>query len=145
MPSIDVSANILGKAGVRLTASWLAIAAMGVAAPAWATDPAPAWPGEVPAPQQEAASSGDQAGEQDIVITARRRALEAADARKKASESIISSVVADEAGKLPDNSITEVLQRVSGVTSPQISPRPPLALKISRPLSREATPDRPRT
>lgn len=115
MSNIYVSANIHMKTGVKLGVSWLAIAAMGVAAPAWAVDSAATQPAETPAPQ-EAADSSDQAGEQDVVITARRRALEAADARKRASESIISSVVADEAGKLPDNSITEVLQRVSGVS-----------------------------
>ncbi len=52
----------------------------------------------------------------DIVVTGRRAALEAADERKRRSETIIDSVVADDAGKLPDNSITEVLQRVSGVS-----------------------------
>ncbi len=51
-----------------------------------------------------------------ILVTGRRAALEAAEQRKKNSEAIIDSVVADEAGKLPDNSITEVLQRVSGVS-----------------------------
>ncbi|HSX57137.1 MAG TPA: TonB-dependent receptor plug domain-containing protein, partial [Sphingomonas sp.] len=80
---------------------------MGVTAPAWAADPAPVLP---------AAQDAPEASEGEVIVTARRRALEAADARKKASESIISSVVADEAGKLPDNSITEVLQRVSGVS-----------------------------
>ncbi|KRC79991.1 TonB-dependent receptor [Sphingomonas sp. Root241] len=69
-----------------------------------------------PAPTQD--QSGDPAEAQNdaIVVTGRRAALQAADERKKASESIINSVVADEAGKLPDNSITEVLQRVSGVS-----------------------------
>jgi iron complex outermembrane receptor protein len=52
----------------------------------------------------------------EVIVTGRRAALENATERKKASESIIDSVVADEAGMLPDNSITEVLQRVSGVT-----------------------------
>jgi iron complex outermembrane recepter protein len=52
----------------------------------------------------------------EIVVTARRAALQNADERKKNSESIIDSVVADESGLLPDNSVTEVLQRVSGVT-----------------------------
>ena len=52
----------------------------------------------------------------EIVITARREALTTADDRKKNSETMIDSVVADEAGLLPDNSVTEVLQRVSGVT-----------------------------
>ena len=52
----------------------------------------------------------------EITITARRIALKNADDRKKNSESMIDSVVADEAGLLPDNSVTEVLQRVAGVT-----------------------------
>ena len=52
----------------------------------------------------------------EITVTARRIALKNADDRKKNSESIIDSVVADEAGLLPDNSVTEVLQRVAGVT-----------------------------
>ncbi|WP_343517685.1 TonB-dependent receptor [Sphingomonas sp.] len=109
---MSVSANISDKISARLGASWLAIAAMGIAPPAWATDPEAASPAEGVAASQD----GGQSSEQDVIITARRRALEAADARKRASESIISSVVADEAGKLPDNSITEVLQRVSGVS-----------------------------
>ncbi len=65
-------------------------------------------------PSANAAGAGAAAG--DVVVTGRRAALEAADQRKRRSETIIDSVVADDAGKLPDNSITEVLQRVSGVT-----------------------------
>lgn len=60
---------------------------------------------------EAAASEGDA-----IVVTGRRAALESADERKKNAVSIVDSVVADDAGKLPDNSITEVLQRVPGVT-----------------------------
>ncbi|WP_315760275.1 TonB-dependent receptor [Sphingomonas sp. Y38-1Y] len=65
-----------------------------------------------------AEQTGDEGGDQAeaITITGRRAALQAADDRKRRSDSIINSVVADEAGKLPDNSITEVLQRVSGVS-----------------------------
>lgn len=88
--------------------SALGLGAVG-AMPAWAQDAPDA--GEA-AQETIVADEGDDA----IVITARRRALQAADERKKNSESIINSVVADEAGKLPDNSITEVLQRVSGVS-----------------------------
>lgn len=51
-----------------------------------------------------------------VVVTARRKALQSATDRKKNADTVIDSVVADEAGKLPDNSITEVLQRVSGVS-----------------------------
>ncbi|PZQ56520.1 MAG: hypothetical protein DI555_03950 [Novosphingobium pentaromativorans] len=61
---------------------------------------------------QEPATSETDA----IVVTGRRAALQSADDRKKNAISIVDSVVADDAGKLPDNSITEVLQRVPGVT-----------------------------
>ncbi|WP_206518545.1 TonB-dependent receptor [Stakelama tenebrarum] len=90
-------------------ASLLAIIAMGTAAPAWAQDAA--------ADQDASAQTGDDLimGE-EIVVTGRREALQSADERKKNADTIIDSVVADDAGKLPDNSITEVLQRVSGVT-----------------------------
>lgn len=67
----------------------------------------------------QSAEKADSAASQDdsaIIVTGRRAAMQAADQRKKNSDAIINSVVADEAGKLPDNSITEVLQRVSGVT-----------------------------
>jgi TonB-dependent receptor len=51
-----------------------------------------------------------------VVVTGQRKALETAQERKRNAEEIIDSVTADEAGKLPDKSITEVLQRVVGVT-----------------------------
>ena len=57
-----------------------------------------------------------KADDQVVVVTARRKALQTATERKKNSDTIIDSVVADEAGRLPDTSITEVLQRVAGVT-----------------------------
>jgi TonB-dependent receptor len=51
-----------------------------------------------------------------IVVTGQRGALQSAQKLKQESEEIVDSVVAEEAGKLPDKSITEVLQRVVGVT-----------------------------
>jgi len=51
-----------------------------------------------------------------VVVTGQRKQLETAAAIKRNSDLIVDSVVADEAGKLPDKSITEVLQRVVGVT-----------------------------
>ena len=76
----------------------------------------------VPALAQTApdASTTDQAQAKPdstlVVVTSRRKAIQNATERKKNSDTIIDSVVADEAGKLPDTSITEVLQRVAGVT-----------------------------
>lgn len=70
-------------------------------------------PGSVPPPQSQSAT--DATGG-DVVVTGRRAAIESAIKRKENAPSIIDSVLADDAGKLPDNSITEVLQRVSGVS-----------------------------
>ncbi len=71
----------------------------------------------VPAWSQTSGAPAAQATDNSaVIITTRRKALLSADERKRNSDTIIDSVVADEAGKLPDNSITEVLQRVSGVS-----------------------------
>lgn len=74
--------------------------------------------GIVPSAMAQDAASQDTAVNDGpaIVVTGRREALQSADDRKKNAASIVDSVVADDAGKLPDNSITEVLQRVPGVT-----------------------------
>ncbi len=98
---------------LRLSASTLVLAAAGGALPAYAqVQPI----GAADATQEAAGQEADVAGGQEIVVTGRRAALQAADDRKRRSETIVDSVVADDAGKLPDNSITEVLQRVSGVS-----------------------------
>lgn len=65
---------------------------------------------------QSAAPADEAESTPSIIVTARRAALQSADDRKKNSAAMIDSVVADDAGKLPDNSITEVLARVSGVS-----------------------------
>ena len=51
-----------------------------------------------------------------VVVVGQRAALESAAMRKKNSDEIVDSIVADDIGKLPDKSVTEVLQRVVGVT-----------------------------
>ena len=51
-----------------------------------------------------------------VAVTGQRAALQSAQKLKQNAEEIVDSVVAEEAGKLPDKSITEVLQRVVGVT-----------------------------
>lgn len=55
-------------------------------------------------------------GAQSIVVTGQRRALQTAQKIKQEAEEIVDSIVAEEAGKLPDKSITEVLQRMVGVS-----------------------------
>jgi TonB-dependent receptor len=51
-----------------------------------------------------------------VTVTGQRAAIESAVKIKESADQIVDSIVADDAGKLPDRSITEVLQRVSGVT-----------------------------
>ena len=97
---------------LRAGVSSLALMALFTSGTAWAQDTGT---GSSDTSQEATDTDGDTDGDA-IVVTGRRAALQAAEQRKKNSESIIDSVVADEAGKLPDNSITEVLQRVSGVS-----------------------------
>ena len=63
-----------------------------------------------------APAAKDGEGVTTVVVTGQRRQLETAQKIKQTADQIVDSVVADEAGKLPDKSITEVLQRVVGVT-----------------------------
>jgi len=60
------------------------------------------------------AQAQDQ-GIETVVVTGQRAAIESAIAIKQKAEVIVDSVSAEDVGKLPDNSITEVLQRVPGV------------------------------
>jgi TonB-dependent receptor len=63
-----------------------------------------------------APEQGAKDGTTTVVVTGQRRQLETATAIKRDADQIVDAVVADEAGKLPDKSITEVLQRIVGVT-----------------------------
>lgn len=65
-----------------------------------------------PASAEGAASSADT---QDIVVTGYRRSLAAGVDVKRQSEQFVDAIVASDIGKLPDQSIAESLQRVSGV------------------------------
>ena len=51
-----------------------------------------------------------------VVVVGQRAALESAQKIKQNSDEIVDSIVADDIGKLPDKSVTEVLQRIPGVT-----------------------------
>lgn len=116
-----VGLRTLSKNGsaTKWGASLIALAAMNAVMPARAADRddrAPANTQQASVPETAQERGPDQDANAGIIVTGRRQALQSADNRKKNAETIIDSVVADEAGKLPDNSITEVLQRVSGVT-----------------------------
>ena len=66
---------------------------------------------------QTAPAPAEKAGETAVVIvTGQRAALQSAQKIKQNSDEIVDSIVADDIGKLPDRSVTEVLQRIVGVT-----------------------------
>lgn len=69
------------------------------------TAPAPAAPATTPAAEPVA-----------VVITGQRAALQSAQKIKQNSDEVVDSIASDDIGKLPDRSVTEVLQRVAGVT-----------------------------
>ncbi|MEM9964637.1 MAG: TonB-dependent receptor [Asticcacaulis sp.] len=94
------------KSRLLMLAAGTSIIALSMSAPVWA--------------QSTTTAEADD-GVETIIVSARRKALQNATERKKNSDTMIDSVVADDAGKLPDNSVTEVLQRVSGVTMVRFS------------------------
>jgi TonB-dependent receptor len=68
--------------------------------------------------QTTAAPKTDTAAAEPIavIVTGQRAALQSAQKIKQNSDEIVDSIVAEDMGKLPDRSVTEVLQRVVGVT-----------------------------
>lgn len=58
------------------------------------------------APSASASAQDASAPQNDIVVTGRRAAIQNATARKQNADTVIDSIVADEAGKLPDTSLT---------------------------------------
>lgn len=53
---------------------------------------------------------------QVVVVSGQRAALQSAQKLKQESDEVVDSIVAEDIGKLPDRSVTEVLQRIAGVT-----------------------------
>ena len=84
------------------TASMVVLGTLAIGTFAYAQDAAPAAP----------AVSDDTV----IVVTGQRAAFKSAQKIKKDASEVVDSIVADDIGKLPDRSVTEALQRVSGVT-----------------------------
>lgn len=102
---------------IEASVSALILASLSMAAtPAWAQDTGATSSDDTAAAKPAKAKDKSDDVATDIIITARRKALADAISIKKNSDTIVDSVTADEAGKLPDNSITEVLQRLPGVS-----------------------------
>jgi len=62
-----------------------------------------------------AGESGTEADPRDIVVTGYRASLGTAQAIKRNSDAILDAIVAQDIGKLPDNTAAESLARVTGV------------------------------
>ena len=60
-----------------------------------------------------------------VVVTGQRAALQSAQKLKQNSDEVVDSIVAEDIGKLPDRSVTEVLQRIAGVTMDRNMPGDP--------------------
>jgi iron complex outermembrane recepter protein len=65
---------------------------------------------------QQAADTGIET----VIVTGQRAAIESAIVIKKNADVVVDAVSAEDVGKLPDNSITEVLQRLPGVNITRI-------------------------
>lgn len=73
-------------------------------------------PPERTAPQAPATGTAPaQAGGGTIVVSGLRASLQSAQERKRNADQIVDAVVAEDIGKLPDNSAAEALARVTGV------------------------------
>lgn len=98
--------------------------ALQLAAPAWAQEATPPEPAAQPAPasspsnrSQATTRRRDAAVDLDTVeVRGVRASLVQSQVIKRDAEQIVDSVSAEDIGALPDRSVTETLQRVSGVT-----------------------------
>ncbi len=63
----------------------------------------------------EQARPGTAAADSDIVITGIRRSIQTALETKRAANQVVDAITAEDAGKLPDPTVADVLQRVPGV------------------------------
>lgn len=92
--------TILGSASL--------IAMTALASPAAAQDTNA---GQEPAAPADQAGSGDEA----IIITGIRGSLQSAQSLKENALAVTDSIVAEDIGKLPDNTVSDALQRVTGI------------------------------
>lgn len=70
----------------------------------------------LPTPQeQDVAAQPSTTPESEILVVGIRQSVEKAAEKKKNAKQIVDSVVAEDAGKLPDNNVVDALARVTGV------------------------------
>src|SRR3954447_5796033 len=100
-------------AGLRGSASVLALGAMFSGTAAWAQ---PAQPADSAQPAQPATSTDQPTNDQAIVVTGIRASLANSQNIKRNSDTVVDAITAQDIGALPDRSVTEALQRVPGVS-----------------------------
>ena len=66
------------------------------------------------ASDQPATTTQNEEGE-EIIVTGVRASLQGAQAIKRNSTQVVDSIVAEDIGKLPDNTVSDALQRVTGI------------------------------
>ncbi len=66
--------------------------------------------------QRQTTGTIEQGSTNEIIVTGQRASIESAIAIKRNADQIVDSITAEDIGKLPDRSVTETLQRVTGVT-----------------------------
>src|ERR1043165_1410814 len=96
------------RTAVSVAAAQAAVLLGGLAAGIAFAQTAPA-PAPKPDPKPEAQI-------ETVVVSGKRAALSSAQKIKQNSDEIVDSIVAADIGKLPDREVTEVLQRIGGVT-----------------------------
>ncbi|CAM4089713.1 TonB-dependent receptor [Roseateles saccharophilus] len=76
-----------------------------------------AWGQAAPAPASAASAAEAKPQKiETVIVSGQRAALQSAQKIKQNSDEVVDSIVADDIGKLPDKSVTEVLQRIAGVS-----------------------------
>jgi TonB-dependent receptor len=96
----------LQRTAISLAAAQAALLCSGLALAQTAPAPAPA----------ASAADGKVQKVETVTVTGRRAAIQSAQKIKQDSDEVVDSIVADDIGKLPDRSVTEVLQRIVGIT-----------------------------
>lgn len=82
------------------------------------------WSGQALAQDSKAADAPkDEPATSVIIVTGQRASLMSAQRIKRDADEIVDSIVAEDIGKLPDRSVSEVLQRVVGVSMDRIMSR----------------------
>jgi TonB-dependent receptor len=71
--------------------------------------------GATQSPAETAKKTGSSAEVSEVVVTGLRKSLTSAEAIKRNAPQVVDSIVAEDIGKLPDNTVSDALQRVTGI------------------------------